>query len=84
MYTLIVNCNGFVLEHSVCVIDENGQTQNIAQLPTAEIAGYAIANNVNKICLNGGPTEYCFGISNEIGAQLMTEYSNNNIEIEVM
>ena len=83
MYTLIVDCNGFVLEHSVYVVDEDGQAQSVAQLPTSEIAGYAVANSVSKIYLNG-PTEYCFGIGDEIGAQLMTEYSNNNIEIEVM
>lgn len=83
MYALIVDCHGFILEHSAYIIDEDGQAQSIAQLPTSEIAGYAIANGVSKICLNG-PTEYCFGISDEIDTQLMTEYSNNNIEIEVM
>ena len=83
MHTLIVDCNDFILEHSIYVVGEDGQTQNIAQLPTSEIAGYAVANDVNKIYLNG-PTEYCFGIGDEIGAQLMTEYSNNDIEIEVM
>lgn len=83
MYTLIVDCNGFVLEHSVCVVDEGGQAQSIAHLPTSEIAGYAVASGVDKIYLNG-PVEYCLGIGDEIGAQLITEYSNNNIEIEVM
>ena len=83
MYALIIDCHGFVLEHSAYIIDEDGQAQSVAQLPTSEIAGYAVANSVSKICLNG-PAEYCFGIGDEIGAQLKTEYSNNNIEIEVM
>ena len=83
MYTLIVNCNGFALEHGIYIIDEGGRTQAIAQLPTTEIAGYAIQSQVKKICLQG-PTEYCLGIGESIGRQLVTEYSNNNIEIEVI
>lgn len=83
MYTLIVNCSGFALEHSIYMVDEDGQAQAIAQLPTTEIAGFAVQSQVKKICLQG-PTEYCFGIGESIGRQLVTEYSNNNIEIEVI
>ena len=83
MYTMIVSCSGFALEHAVYVVDEGGQTQTIAQLPTTEIAGFAVQSQVKKIYLQGS-TEYCFGIGESIGRQLVTEYSNNDIEIEVM
>ena len=83
MYTLIVDCNGFALEHGIYIVDEGGQTQAIAQLPTTEIASFAVQSQVKKIYLQG-PAEYCFGIGESIGRQLITEYSNNNIEIEVM
>lgn len=83
MYYLIVDCNGFPLEHSVYLVDEGGQTQSIAQLPTSEIAGYANSSGVSKIYLQG-IEKYCFGLSEEISKQLKLEYSNNNIEIEVL
>lgn len=84
MCTMIVDCSGFVLEHSV-IVQEDGVRgfKKIAQLPTDELAGFAINQNVNKIFLNGN-TEYCFGIKENIEKQLITEYSNNNIEIEVI
>ena len=83
MYYLIVDCSGFPLEHSVYLVDEGGQTQSIMQLPTSEIAGYANSTGVNKVYLQGAE-DYCFGLSEEIAKQLSLEYSNNNIEIEVL
>lgn len=83
MQTLIVDCGGFVLEHSVYLVTQEGISRTAAQLPTAEIAGYAFAAGVDKIYLRG-PKEYCFGIQEEISKQLKTEYSNENIEIEVI
>ena len=84
MRTLIVNCSGFALEHNIVLQDEGVRGfEEIAQLPTAEIAGYATHKNVDKIILSG-ITDYCFGLKDEISTQLMTEYANNNIEIEVM
>lgn len=83
MRTLMVDCGGFVLEHSVYLITQEGIARTAAQLPTAELAGYAYAANVEKIYLRG-PKDYCLGIKEEILKQLKTEYSNNTIEIEVI
>lgn len=83
MYTLIVDCSGFPLEHSVYLVDEGGQTQSIAQLPTAEIAGYAVNQNVDTIYLQGS-AGYCAGISEAIETQLNLDYSSKKIKVEVL
>ena len=84
MCIMLIDCTGFVLEHSVVVQDEGVRGfKEIAQLPTSELANFAITRNVDKIILTG-ISEYCFGIKEEIHNQLVTEYANNDIEIEVI
>ena len=83
MCSLIVDCSGFPLEFCTYLTDTVGQIQQVKSIPASEIAGYAYTSGVNAIYLQG-PEEYCFGLKEEIANQLVTEYSNKHIEIEVM
>ena len=86
MYTLIIDCSGFVLEHSVHMLDPNGGIVGLMHLPSAEIANFVAKDNrISNIKLSG-VTEYCNGIKEEIEKQLALEYANGkrNVEIEVM
>ena len=83
MCTIIVDCSGFPLEHEVFVQTNTDEFKKVASLPTSEVAGYANAIGVNKILLNG-ELNYCLGIKQEISKNLIAEYANNNIEIEVI
>lgn len=86
MYTLIIDCSGFVLEHSVHILDPNGNIVGLMHLPSAEIANFVAKDNrISNIKLSG-VTEYCNGIKEEIEKQLALEYANGkrNVEIEVI
>ena len=83
MCTIIVDCSGFPLEHEIFVQTNMDEFKKVATLPLDEVAGYANAIGVNKILLNG-ELNYCLGIKQEISKSLITEYANNNIEIEVL
>ena len=86
MYTLIIDCSGFVLEHSVHILDPNGNIVGLMHLPSAEIANFVAKDNrISNIKLSG-VTEYCNGIKEEIEKQLALEYANDkrNVEIEVI
>ena len=86
MYTLIIDCSGFVLEHSVHILDPNGNIVGLMHLPSAEIANFVAKDNrISNIKLSG-PIEYCNGIKVEIEKQLALEYANGkrNVEIEVI
>ena len=84
MFTLIVDCNGFPLEHHAYITDGDGKIIGLAQLPVDEIAPYV--NNdrrISKVVLSG-PTEYCLGLKDDISENLSQEYSIRNVEIEVI
>lgn len=86
MYTLIIDCSGFVLEYSVHILDPNGSIVGLMHLPSAEIANFVAKDNrISNIKLSGA-TEYCNGIKEEIEKQLALEYANGkrNVEIEVI
>ena len=83
MHYLIVDCSGFPLEYCVYLVDEGGQTQSIAHLPTPEIATYAVNQNADTIYLQG-PASYCAGILEAIETQLNLEYSSKKIKVEVL
>lgn len=86
MYTLIIDCSGFVLEHSVHMLDPNGGIVGLMHLPSAEIANFVAKDNrISNIKLSGA-IEYCNGIKEEIEKQLALEYANGkrNVEIEVI
>ena len=84
MFTLIVDCSGFPLEHHAYVTDGSDKVIGIAQLPTSEIAPY-INNDrrISKVVLSG-PMEYCLGLKDDITENLSQEYSIRNVEIEVI
>ena len=86
MYTLIIDCSGFVLEHSIHILDPNGNIVGLMHLPSAEIANFVAKDNrISNIKLCGA-IEYCNGIKEEIEKQLALEYANGkrNVEIEVI
>lgn len=86
MYTLIIDCSGFVLEHSVHILDPNGGIVGLIHLPSVEIANFVAKDNrISNIKLSGA-IEYCNGIKEEIEKQLALEYANGkrNVEIEVI
>ena len=86
MYTLIIDCSGFVLEHSVHILDPNGNIVGLMHLPSAEIANFVAKENRISNNKLSGVTEYCNGIKEEIEKQLALEYANGkrNVEIEVI
>ena len=86
MYTLIIDCSGFALEHGVHIVDAAGNTVGLMHLPTSEVAGFvARERNVTGVKLSG-PTEYCNGIKEEIEKAVALDYANNirKVEIEVI
>ena len=84
MFTLMVDCSGFPLEHTTYVVGINGELIATAYLPAAEIAGYASSDSrITEIKLQG-MADYCYGIKEEIEKQLALEYSNNKIKVEVV
>ena len=85
MYTLIVDCNGFILEHCAYIIDVCGKTVGFMHLPASEIATFVINDKrINEVKLSGG-IEYCTGLKEEIENKIATEYGNDRkIKVEVM
>lgn len=86
MYTLIIDCLGFVLEHTVHILDPNGGIVGLMHLPSAEIANFVARDTrISSVKLSGA-TEYCNGLKEEIENQIALEYANNkrNLEIEVI
>ena len=86
MYTLIIDCSGFALEHGVHIVDAGGNTVGLMHLPTTEIASFiAREKNVSSVKL-AGPTEFCHGIKEDIEKHVALEYANNvrKLEIEVI
>ena len=86
MYTLIVDCSNFALEHGIHIVDPTGETVGIMHLPTSELSNF-IANDsrITSVKL-AGITEYCNGIKEEIENKMATEYAKNirKVEIEVI
>lgn len=83
MYTLIIDCSGFALEHGVHIIDAAGNTVGLMHLPTSEIAGFvAREKNVSNVKLSG-PVEFCNGIKEEIENEAALEYANNKRKLTV-
>ena len=84
MYTLIVDCNGFVNEHAAYII-EGGKTVGLMHLPASEIATF-IQNDrrITEVKLSG-MTAYCLGLKEEIENKVANEYSNDRIlKVEVI
>lgn len=86
MYTLIVDCSNFVLEHSAHILDPNNKIVGLMHLPTSEIAALvAHDSRFSKVKL-AGALEYCNGIKEEIEKQVALQYANSKrtVEIEVI
>jgi hypothetical protein len=86
MYTLIIDCSNFALEHSVHILDSNNNIVGIMHLPTTEIANFiARDSRISSVKLSGA-VEYCNGIKEDIENKVALEYANNkrNVEIEVI
>ena len=83
MYTLIIDCSGFALEHGIHIIDAMGKTAGLMHLPTSEIADFVKRDSrITQVKLSG-PTEYCNGIKEEIEKTIALEYANNTRKIIV-
>lgn len=83
MYTVIVDCTNFVLEHGMHVLDADNNTISLMHLPTTEIVRYiAEEPKITKVKLTG-ITEFCNGIKEDIENSLKLEYSNNERQIEI-
>ena len=83
MYTLIIDCSGFVLEHSVHILDPNGDIVGLMHLPSSEIAGFVARDTrITNVKLSGA-IEYCNGIKDEIERQIALEYADNKRKLEI-
>ena len=83
MYTLIVDCSGFALEHGIHIIDAAGNTAGLMHLPTSEIADFIIRDvRIGNVKLSG-PTNYCVGIKEEIENKVALEYANKTRKVEI-
>lgn len=84
MYSLIVDCYmDFPLKHKAFILDNQFQIISTKEIFSSDILNYAINNNVDNIKLSGH-SEYCDGLKEQLEFQLTTQYSNNNIKIEVI
>lgn len=86
MYTLIIDCSNFALEHGIHIVDPDGKTMGLMHLPSTELAGFiARDSRIDNVKLSGN-VEYCLGIKEQIENKLALEYANNQrkVEIEVL
>lgn len=84
MRTVIVDCGGFPLKHTVYLFDgEQEKAEVVAQFPIDEIANYVCDINADAVYLQG-PTNYCMGMRDSIRAQLRLDCSNCDIKVEVL
>jgi hypothetical protein len=86
MYTLIIDCSNFALEHGVHIVGPDGKTAGLMHLPTTDLASFILNDSRISGVKLFGPSEYCYGIKEQIEIKLALEYANNmrKIEIEVM
>lgn len=86
MYTLIIDCSNFALEHGIHIIDPNGKTAGLMHLPTTELTDFIMSDSRIQGVKLFGATEYCNGIKEQIENKLALEYANKarKIEIEVI
>ena len=83
MYTLIVDCNGFILEHCAHIIDPSGAIVGLMHLPAAEIAEFvAHDSRISNVKLSG-ITDYCNGLKEEIENKIALEYANKTRKVEI-
>lgn len=83
MYTLIIDCSNFALEHGIHVVDPSGKTVGLMHLPTSELADFIKRDPRISAVKLSGLTEYCYGIKEQIENGLTNEYAKK-IEIEVI
>jgi hypothetical protein len=77
MYTLIIDCSNFALEHSAHAVDGNGDLVAVMRLKTEDIGKFiAQDNRITEVKLSG-IQEYCLGIKEDIENKVALEYANN-------
>jgi hypothetical protein len=84
MYTLIVDCSNFILEHAVHIVDEKGHSAGMLHLTIDDVVKFVSQDSRITNVKLAGQTDYCYGVKENIEKQLATEYAINNVKVEVL
>ena len=77
MYTLIIDCSNFALEHSAHAVNGSGDLVAVMHIKTEDIGKFiAEDDRITEVKLSGNP-EYCLGIKEDIENKVALEYANN-------